>query len=51
MKKETLRALVLDAAQLARVGGGSVLCNRGPNNPDEVYDTSSAASLTGSRKC
>lgn len=51
LRKETLRALVLDDGQLARVAGGSILCST-DRNEDGLPDMSgTAASLSGSRKC
>lgn len=54
LRKETLRALVLDHAALARVAGaGSSLCNRGPSwdDYDGQADTGTGASLATSLKC
>lgn len=53
LRKETLRALVLDNAQLARVGGGSTLCPDDATTGDKGLPDMdfTGASLSGSRKC
>jgi len=51
LRKETLRALALDDAHLARVAGGSTLCATGSPDKSLPDMDASGASLSGSRKC